>query len=99
MAEQLEKVRFRNFVCIPKWAHYSNGRKALTLSDAEDGEPVATASVNIPSCWIDHDEIIVKNYSENEGMLKALIDAKIVSEPVRYTASGFINNIPICKIL
>jgi len=42
--------------------------------------------------------IIVKEYSGNEGMLKTLVNAGIVSKPIRYTQSGYISA-PICKFL
>jgi len=58
----------------------NNGRIAIQLSDPEDGEPIAMATVNVveqpnpPKYWID-----VKDYSENAGMVLALMAAGIIS--------------------
>ena len=58
--------------------------------------PYMTASVNVGHA--DPDEVAIKDYSENEGILKAMVEAGIVSEPVRTVQSGFVE-IPICKVL
>lgn len=60
-------------------SHYSNnGRKAILLVDHETSEPIATATVNVPDKHIAEDEVIIKNYSENEGMLHFLINQQII---------------------
>lgn len=74
---------------------YKNGGTALQLMDAEDGFPYAMATV-----WIEglaEDEVAIKNYSENEGILETLIDAGIVEKPHRLVSSGFVN-IPVCRL-
>jgi hypothetical protein len=43
------------------------------------GEPVATASINMEYYKFDNDEVAVKTYSENHGLLPILIGAKIVT--------------------
>jgi hypothetical protein len=77
---------------------YSNGRLALEIIDVEDGCPVMMATVNIPEANLKPDEVIIKNYSENEGVLEFLIENGIVSEPVRHISSGWVT-CPIVKIL
>lgn len=79
-----------------KQRNYTNGR--LALEAYEDGEPFAAMSVNVPDESLDPDEMAIKDYGENEGVLDFLIRNKIVSEPVRYVYSGFVR-IPICKFL
>ena len=73
----------------------------LTETELDDGrvftEPLATVTVN-PSGRIGKDEIAVKNYSENEGMLEFLIENGYVAEPHRVIVSGFVE-IPVCKVL
>lgn len=76
---------------------YSNGRTAIFLRDAE-GWPLATATVNIPSIPIAEDEVIIKNYSENEGMYKCLRKAGIISEYIRIVRTGYVM-CPVCKLL
>lgn len=58
--------------------------------------PYMTASINVEGT--DPDEIGIKDYSENEGLLAVLIHNKIVSQPIRKVRSGFVE-IPICKLL
>lgn len=89
-------VQFGDETLTPEWRTYSNGRHALRLNDA-DGGVYATASVNLPDVELAHDEICVKDYSENEGMLAALIAAGIVEDTGRRATSGHVT-IPIGHI-
>ena len=72
------KVHFNGFDCNLEFAQYGNGRTALQLVDAADGELVATATVNIPGKSLLPHQVFIKDYSENEGMFKALQEAGIV---------------------
>lgn len=56
---------------------YGNGRVAIELYTLEQ-EPFMIASVNVPSVHLEEDEVIIKDYSENEGVLKFLEDNNIV---------------------
>lgn len=56
---------------------YENGRTAISLSF--NGEPYMTASVNLPEYELAENEVFIKNYSENEGILMTLILAGIIS--------------------
>ena len=71
------KVRFKQWDCIIGKGKYGNGRIALQLIDANDGSMVAVATVNLPDVELNPGEIIIKNYSENEGMLNTLYEAKL----------------------
>lgn len=66
------------------WGNYSNGRRALRLIDQEDGLPVMTVTVNVPDEELAENELIIKNYSENEGVLDFLLENDIVG-PVKRT--------------
>ena len=44
----MKTVKFKEWNCKPVKAFYGNGRIAIQLIDAEDGEPIATATINIP---------------------------------------------------
>lgn len=57
---------------------YPNRRLALTLIDIYDGTPAAKVTVNVPECPLEKDAIIVKSYSENEGMLEWLVKSGLV---------------------
>lgn len=84
--------------CLLHKRMYENGRVCLHLLDEEDGSPVATATINLPKEELGDDEVFVKDYSENEGMLSCLIEAGIVSEPVAYLERMFVT-VPKCKLL
>jgi hypothetical protein len=77
-------------------SHYPNDRMALVLR-SDDGEPQAVLTLNIPNVVLQPDEVIVKDYSENEGTLQALIRANIVQPAHRHVASGFVVH-PICLL-
>ena len=91
-------VRFMEWDCTVMLAHYSNKRIALQLNDAHDGEPVVTATVNIPEIPLKDDEVLIKDYSENEGMLELLIREGIVEKLNQIVFSGYVE-IPKCKLL
>lgn len=77
---------------------YSNNRRhALFLVDHYDFEPIATATINISDYPLENDEVFVKNYSENEGMLTFLIQQKIVSDPIPIK-NGYVT-LYKCKLL
>ena len=63
---------------------YQNGNAALQLY-LRDGEPLAKATINIPDIQLGRFDVIIKNYSENEGMLQTLLDNKLI-EPTNDTA-------------
>jgi len=86
-------VNFKQWVCLLHIGTYANnGSKALELKDQKTDEPIATCTVNIPEIQLDDDFVLIKDYSENEGMVKSLIESKII-EPKSYNSisSGFVN--------
>jgi hypothetical protein len=75
---------------------YTNGGTCIDLIDMKDGETFMCATV-----WVEglkDNEVAIKNYSENEGILQVLIDAKIISEPKRVVRSGFVV-IHVCDLM
>lgn len=95
----MNNVQFMSWDCLVIRSSYNdNDRLALQLVDATDGSPVARATINLPHVHLNDDEVIIKDYSENSGMLRALVDGKIVSEPLRHVESGFITA-PVCRVL
>ncbi len=92
------KVQFDSYNLLVNKKKYINNRIAIQLIDTEDGCPFCMATINMSDTKINSDEVAIKDYSENSGMLDVLVNAKIVSKPIRYIQSGFIE-VPICKIL
>jgi hypothetical protein len=75
---------------------YSSGHARLNLIDAVDHCPYATCTTNIQR--LETDEVAIKNYSENLGILELLIENKIISEPHRVLQENYVI-IPICKLI
>jgi len=74
-----------------EFGKYYNGRTAIELIEAETGEPIMTATVNIPDVELTNREIIIKNYSENEGVLGFLMENNIVGPVKREVGIGFVS--------
>ncbi len=94
----MTRVHFRHWVCVIRKCEYGNGRVALKLVDAEDGSPIATATVNLPDVPLGKNQVLIKNYSENEGMLDALVAAGVVKPTGKTIRSGYVE-VPICELL
>lgn len=93
------EVKFKDWNCIVVLDKYtSNDRTAILLLEKETGDNIAVASINLPKYDLKDDEVIIKNYSENEGILEVLIEAKIISEPSVMIQTGFVK-CPVCKLL
>jgi hypothetical protein len=68
--------------------NYAHGGRVIQLYDEEG--PYMTASVCIPGIKLAKDETCIKDYSENEGILDALIEAGIVEKTGSVAYSGYI---------
>ena len=80
-----------------KQRYYSNGRLAIEAVDCDTGEPVACLTVNIPEVFLAPDEVLIKDYSENEGALKSLLLAAVV-EPLAVVPCGHAEAIK-CRLI
>lgn len=94
----MTRVRFRNWDCIVRKRRYDNGRPALQLIDAGDGSPIATATINLPDEPLGRNQVFIKDYSENEGMLAALVAAGVVEPTGQTVRSGYVE-VPVCELL
>jgi hypothetical protein len=93
------QVTFRGWNCrVVRGSYGHSERIALSLYDLTDGEPVATASVNLPEIVLGPDEVIIKDYSENEGMLDTLILAGVISLPLRVIQLQYVE-VYVCACL
>ena len=70
------QVTFLDYECEVKVSKYHDGNTRLQLVD-NMGMPIAIATVIAP-VKLPANKVIIKNYSENEGMLEALVEANIV---------------------
>lgn len=93
----MKPIKFKQWLCDVQLGQYSNGRLAISLVSAVQnddiflGEPIATATVNVPDIDIVPSEVILKNYSENSGMLEVLQQAGLVGYKVRVVKSDFVD--------
>jgi len=62
---------------LTSW-RYLNGALAIRAVDADTGEPVAVLTVNMPDIKLAPGEVLIKDYSENEGALETLLQAGVV---------------------
>lgn len=78
---------------------YDNGRIAIVLKRTEwDIEPVAVATVNIPEYTLERGHVLIKNWSENEGILEALVSSGLLEDTGALVPTGFCNA-NLCKLL
>ncbi len=91
-------MKFNNFEVKISFGRYPNNRPYIILLDKKERNKILNCTVNLPHDEIADDEVAVKNYSENAGMLSFLYENQIISKPVRFIESGYVV-IPICKIL
>jgi hypothetical protein len=83
---------------VERASHGGTDRIALPLYAVEDGSPVAVATVNLPELVLAADEVLIKDYSENEGLLELLVTSGVVSPPLREVQSGYVT-LHVCRCL
>lgn len=84
-------------VVLKKDIYANGGTTALCLRCADTGEPFMDITTNIPDIDLEDDELLIKNYSENEGVLEFLISNKLVEDTGRRISNGFVE-IPVVKM-
>lgn len=94
----MTKINFNDTDLLVFITNYADGKIAIMLIEEETNEPYCTATVNTPITLYDN-EVVIKHYSENVGVYEALVNAKVIAPAHRYTSSGYINRIPVCKLL
>ena len=72
---------FLGWRCQILTARYASGKLALLLVDADDDQPVATATVSL-DVQPRHDCVLIKTWSENAGIDEALITAGVLEPGV-----------------
>ena len=79
---------YAGFDCEILIGRYANNATALRIIAAETernqllgvfpGEPIAVTTVNANDCKLGKNEVLIKDWSENEGMADALAKAGVV---------------------
>lgn len=91
------KMKWHGWDCILQKGRYIDNSIGILLFDAHDGEPVSKATVTMQGANLREDQIIVKDYSENEGMLDALTEIGLVTGVERWIETGWVR-VPVCNI-
>lgn len=95
----METIMFKDWECDILISHYLNsGNTSLELRDHNTHEKITNATTNIPGYYLEPDEVVIKNHSENDGMLLALQAHNIVGPVLRTVSTGFVE-CPVCKLL
>ena len=90
------ELNFKGTRCEIELDSYAkDGSTAIRLIDTADGMPYSTATVWIEG--LEKGEVAIKNYSENEGMYYALLEAGVIEPEHRTVLSGFAT-VPICRL-
>jgi hypothetical protein len=93
----MKTLKFKDWICNLRREQYAKGHTALLLVSAGQklygeeiypGERIASVTINIDG--LKKDEIAVKNYSENEGMLDLMLQLGIVLPAHRTARTGFV---------
>jgi hypothetical protein len=82
--------------CSLRFTKYPTGSYCLTIVD-EYGHPLMNVSKLVPAYIIESDEIFVKDYSENEGILDCLTELNILEEIITIPAGH--TKLHLCKLL
>lgn len=89
-------ILYQGIKCHAIFNKYNNGNIKIELIDPHTFIPVVEATAK--SEKLDENEVAIKEYSEHSGLLNALVEAKLVCKPHRYTNTGYCN-VPVCRIL
>ena len=93
----MKTVNFKGFKCEIKFLSYpTNDRPRIVLTDIDDGMQVANCTLNVP-CRVNEKHVIIKDYSENEGIYKALLDARVIKPHYGKVEVGFAHGL-ICEL-
>lgn len=85
----MKTVTFRGTECeVCADRYMSSDRLAITLMTKEDGLPMARATVNMSEHDLKDDEVLIKDWSENEGMIEALADGKVIEKVLDEVQAG-----------
>jgi hypothetical protein len=91
----MNKVKFLGEECTIEFQKYQHGGVAMQLWCSEG--PMCKATVCIPGAKIKDNEVLIKNWSENEGILDALISSGIVKDTGKVVPSGYVEA-NVCEI-
>lgn len=69
---------------------YSHGGATAVVLECENGEPLATLSVNVEGAKLGEGEFLAKTWSENEEIAKAALDSGLFEDTGRRVPTGWV---------
>jgi len=87
----------RSVIVRVELGKYANGRTRINLIDDSDNEPYCTATTDLPNVLLLDNEVFIKDYSENEGVLDFLTTNNIVIATNKWATSGFVD-VQVCTL-
>lgn len=93
------KVKFKDWNCVVQWSiYYENNNIAIQLVDENTKELVAVATTNT-GFKDDFPEVQIKDYSENEGMWQALVDAGVIKDKIVNTITTEYVEVKVAELM
>jgi len=95
------RVRFNDIDCEVGLYKYGDGRKKLDITERGTLRLITIATADMPEVEIGQFDVIIKNFDENKGILKALIKGSVVFPPhSSVKKEGERDNfyLPICRL-
>ena len=90
-------VRVYDVECYLEFGKYPNGRRAIRLVDAIDHEEYAVATINVIDAALLPGHVAIKDYSENVGILEALVEAGVVIDTGVRVSTG-LTSVPVVAL-
>lgn len=88
----LNKVRLK-----VEFFNYSSGRKGFRLLNPEDNKQVTICTVDLEKCKVNKNEVLIKDYNENQGLYYALLKCGFIHPYKRSAAVGY-NKAYVCNL-
>ena len=91
-------ITFFGLSCVPIFRRYADNDRIAILLRTPEGEPVATATVNQPDFNLKPNQVLIKDYAENEGIPAALVNAGIIEDTGKTVPVGHARA-RLCRLL
>lgn len=95
-------INYNGIKCNLEVNKYKDGNLALFLIDSKNHNFVATTTVNLEGQRLEDNQIIIKDYNENKGIYKQLLEANVISSCIRKVSiglnSGYVVDLKFCRL-
>lgn len=91
------KYKLHNTIVNVSIAKYGNRRPAILIKD-EEGLPYMTATINVSNYECPIEDVVIKNYSENEGIYEWLVERNIILPAYGELSLPHGIHAPICEL-